>query len=74
MAIDYTEGRNLQTEVLQRMNVDQLNSAATSYRPDLRASKADSLTWVQLWNRSGHMCRASIMDCGDHAHVTLHAE
>lgn len=70
-ARDVFEGRNLQTEVLVRMNVDQINSAARCYRPDLRASTADVVAWAHLWNRSGHFCAAHVLADGDRAYVRL---
>lgn len=70
-AIKVLEGRNLQTEVLLRMTVDQLNAASESYRPDLRATPADVMAWVNIWNRGGHYTVAHVMDCADHLYVSL---
>ena len=47
---------------IQRMTLDDINDALRSYRPDLRASRADAVAFVQAYNRVKTSTIASLID------------
>ena len=57
--------RNLPNRVLNQFNLDQLNSAARSRRPDLRASPGDVLAWCHAWNQAWHFHNAHSVRDGE---------
>ena len=47
---------------LARMTLNDINGALRSYRPDLRASRADAVAFADAWNRVKVSTLASVID------------